>query len=111
MKIRNGRSQPKTDGLSIHAKYERRAGQQCRIDIHFPEADLVWRSVKIRAAAIATSKVARPLKVLVTGFNLVGSRTVLRRLELPAHLPRPYRKVHKRIDWRVCGEQDPQPVE
>jgi len=111
MKIRNRLSPPKLDGLSIHAQYERRAGQQCRIEIHFPEADHVWRSVKIHVATIAASKVARPLKIFVSGFNLNGSRTVLHSLELPAPLPRPSRKVQKRVDWRVCGDQDPQPSE
>jgi len=111
MKIRNGLSQPKSGGLPIHARYEHRTGQQCRIEIHFPKADHAWRSVKIRVAAIATSKIARPLKVFVAGSHLNESRTVLRSVELAAPLPRPYKQVREPIDWRVCGDQDPQPAE
>jgi len=106
MKIQNRASQSQSDELSVHAQYQLRAGQQCRIEIRFSEADRVCRSVKIRVATVAKPKVARPPKTFAAGFDLNGSRTVLRSLELPRPLPRPSRKVRKPIDWRVCGEQD-----
>ena len=111
MKFRTGPFQTKLNVWANQAQRRCRVTQRRRIEIRFSEADYFCQPVKIRAAATPTSKAARPRRIFAAGFNLDKPQTIVRTLERPLPLPRPAGKVREPIDWRICGDQDPQPEE
>jgi hypothetical protein len=100
---------PRTNGWALNPRRGVRVARPCRIKICYDEADDLSRPVKIRVAAIPTTQVApRYPQSFTAGSTLTKTRRVLV-LELSRASSLPAPDVLEPIDWRICGEQDPEP--
>ena len=100
-----------TNGWALSPRRGIRAARPRRIKIRFGKADYLSRRVKIRVVATPTNPMAprKPQALFTAGFPLNETWEVLIVLELPVPLSLPAPDVREPIDWRICGEQDPDP--
>jgi len=64
--------------------------------------------VKIRVTANPNPKAARHPHIFAAGSTFNEPQAIQLGLKPPPPLPRPRRSPREALDWRICGDQDPQ---
>jgi hypothetical protein len=86
-----------------------RIATRCATETSHHEALSFCRRLKNRALAIPHSTAARSPQLFAAGYYFDKPQWRLR--SLPELLPSPGMNPCKEIDWRICGDQDPNPEE